>query len=52
MHTSKKSSDMAVRALQEKMKLTLAERPHVYYLQDSGCELRGVQFYGSPWCNR
>lgn len=33
-------------------KITLQEHfdPEVIYLQDSGIELDGVKFYGSPWC--
>merc|ERR1712176_336344 len=35
-----------VRAAQEKMKEALVNRHHVHYLEDSGCELRGLRFWG------
>lgn len=42
----------AVLRCQEEMKRRLVEREHHHYLQDSGCEVRGVRFYGVPWCTR
>lgn len=29
-----------------------SETAHVHYLQDSGCQVQGVNFYGTPWSVR
>lgn len=42
----------AVKAKQEQMKQTLVNRSHVHYLEDSGCTVRGMHFWGSPWTSR
>lgn len=41
-----------VRAAQEQMKRAITERPHVHYLEDSGCEVQGLRFWGTPWTTR
>jgi len=38
-----------VREAQERMKQELVDRPHVHYLEDTGCEVRGLHFWGTPW---
>ena len=42
---------VALRA-QQGLKQALIDRPNVYYLEDSGCEIEGVRFYGSPWTTK
>lgn len=42
----------AARAAQEALKQNLTCRDHVHYLEDSGCEVAGLRFYGSPWTVR
>ena len=37
------------RLMESKLQLCLNEFKGVTYLQDSGCEIKGWKFYGSPW---
>ena len=39
----------AAQRAQQQLKSSLADREHVHYLEDSGCEVQGLRFYGSPW---
>lgn len=44
-----KAKHAVVRARQEALKASLSEIPKVHYLEDSGVEVAGLRFYGSPW---
>lgn len=44
-----KSKHAAVRAKQEALKQSLVEVSNLHYLEDSGVEVMGLRFYGSPW---
>jgi Icc-related predicted phosphoesterase len=39
----------AVRRAQAEMKRSFMNRPHVHYLEDTGCEVLGLRFFGTPW---
>eukprot|EP00750_Incisomonas_marina_P010045 INCI16226.1.p1 GENE.INCI16226.1~~INCI16226.1.p1 ORF type:complete len:357 (+),score=66.21 INCI16226.1:215-1285(+) len=39
----------AVVRAHEAMRQSLHEIPNMYFLEDSGCSIRGLTFYGSPW---
>lgn len=42
----------AVRRAQEANKTELINQPNMHYLEDSGCIVQGIRFYGSPYCTR
>jgi Icc-related predicted phosphoesterase len=44
-----KAKHAVVRAKQEALKASLASVSNLHYLEDSGVEVLGLRFYGSPW---
>ena len=44
-----KAKHAAVRSRQEATKASLTSIPNLFYLEDTGIEVAGLKFYGSPW---
>lgn len=47
-----KAKNPAVKRNQEAMKNALISQPHLHYMEDSGCEVLGMKFFGVPWSTR